>query len=70
MYNWSTNEEELKKDPDYYQQWELEQLINFGLGGKKLDTAKLKKYWEKLRIDPARRRFLEFLVYGDTYSQQ
>lgn len=68
MYNWSTNEEELKKDPDYYQQWELEQLINFGLGENKLDEGTLKKYWEKLRIDPARKRFLGILVYGEKYS--
>ena len=70
MYNWSTNEGELKKDPDYYNQWQLEQLINFGLGGKKLDAVLLKKYWEKLHIDPARRRFLGFLMYGNIYSQQ
>jgi hypothetical protein len=70
MYNWSTDEEQLKKDPDYYHQWELEQLINFGLGGKKLNAETLKKYWKKLRIDPARRRFLEVLIYGDSHSQQ
>lgn len=65
MHNWSTNEEELKKDPDYYSRWELEELINFGLLGKKLDAVKIKKYWEKLRIDSARKRFLKLLVYGD-----
>lgn len=70
MYNWSTNEEDLKKDPEYYRQWELEQLINFGLGERKLDAVLLKKYWGKLRIDPARRRFLGFLIYGNKYSQQ
>lgn len=64
MYNWSTNEEELKKNSDYYSQWKLEQLINFGLGGEKLDVTKLKKYWEKLRIDPARRRFLDLLIHA------
>lgn len=67
MYNWSTNEEELKKDPDYYSQWQLEQLINFGLGREKLDAPKLKKYWEKLHIDPARKQFLELLIYEDKH---
>lgn len=68
MYSWSTDEEELKNDPDYYQQWKLEQLINFGLGGKKLSEALLKRYWGKLQIDPLRKRFLSILVHGNDYS--
>lgn len=69
MHNWSIDEEELKKEPEYYQQWKLEQLINFGLGESKLSEALLKRYWSRLQIDPARQRFLGMLVYGDSHSQ-
>ena len=38
MYNWSTNEEKFKKEnPKAYKLWRLEQLINYGLDGEKLD---------------------------------
>lgn len=61
MYNWSTDTTELQKTPDLYAIWRLEQLINFGLNGEKLDRSNLVKYWDRLDIDPAKRRALEFL---------
>ena len=64
MQNWSTDENQLKKDPEKYAIWKLEQLVNFGLGGKKLSAFALKKYWNKIVIDPAKRKFLELLLYG------
>lgn len=66
MYNWSTDTEQLqKKDPNGYAIWKLEQLINFGLAGEKIQLSQLKKYWPKLQIDPARRKFLELFIHGD-----
>ncbi len=65
MYNWSTNEEEIKKDPEEYGRWRLEQLINYGLGGEKLSEGELRKYWDRLTIDPYRRKFLALLIYGE-----
>ncbi len=62
MYNWSTDEQELKKDPVQYAIWRLEQLINFGLNGEKISEAELRHYWLQLHIDPARARFLELLL--------
>lgn len=62
MYNWSTQEKELKKNPEKYAIWRLEQMINFGLDGQKIDGDELKKYWHQIHIDPARRRFLEVLL--------
>ncbi|MBI2573863.1 MAG: hypothetical protein HYV78_00495 [Candidatus Wildermuthbacteria bacterium] len=62
MYNWSTNETELKKKKEKYAIWKLEQMVNFGLNGKKLKKTELLKYWEKLQIDPARKRFLRLLL--------
>ena len=64
MYNWSVDEHELKKDPAAYARFELEQRANFGLAGKKLSASLLKKHWDELALDPARRRFLALLLYG------
>ena len=60
MYNWSTDIAILKKNPEKYQIWKLEQLINFGLGNEKLSILDLKKYWDKLALDPKRRNVLAF----------
>ena len=62
MYNWSTDTKELKKHPDKYKIWKLEQMINFGLNGKKLKEFELNKYFNKLEIDPHRRKFLKLLL--------
>ena len=35
MYNWNTDTTTLRKNPEKYQIWRLEQLINFGLNGEK-----------------------------------
>ena len=64
MYNWSTDEKQLKKNPDQYAIWKLEQLINFGLNGEKISKSDLRRYWDKLTIDPARKNFLELILNG------
>lgn len=64
MYNWSTDEKTLKEDPEAYAIWKLEQMVNFGLGGEKLNSSELKKYWSRLSLDPARRKFLELLLHA------
>lgn len=64
MYNWSTNEQELKKDKEKYAIWKIEQMVNFGLDEEKLDEKLLKKYFLKINIDPARRKFLKLILYG------
>lgn len=64
MYNWSTNLQELKKDKEKYAIWKIEQLVNFGLAGEKIDEATLRKHFADLNIDPARRKYLHLLLYG------
>jgi len=64
MKNWSVDEEKLKKYPEKYAIWRLESLINFGLGDEKIKISELKKYWNKLNIDPAKRKFLTTLING------
>ena len=63
MYNWSVDEKKFKKaDPEAYKIWRLEQLINFGLGEEKLNRGILKKYWDKLFLDPDKRKTLAFFL--------
>lgn len=68
MYNWNTDTTELKKNPEKYSIWRLEQLINYGLDGEKIDTKELIKYWDKLRIEPRYRKFLHFLLWQPKLS--
>ena len=63
MYNWSVDEKQLKKYPEKYKIWKLEQMINWGLGNEKLDEALLRKYWRKLFLDPIKKKYLTFLLW-------
>ncbi len=63
MYNWNVDTSLLKKDKKTYQIWRLEQLINFGLNGEKLNKNQLIKYWQRLKIDPKRRELLSFWLW-------
>ncbi len=62
MYNWSVDTKILKKYPEKYRIWKLEQMINFGLGKEKISKKDLKKYFEKLYIDPSKKKYLKFLL--------
>ena len=62
MKNWSTDITELQKNPEQFAIWRLEQLINFGLGGKKINLAELRKYWQAVHIDPFKRIFLSLFI--------
>lgn len=64
MYNWSVDETELKKNPEKYAIWKLEQQINFGLNGEKIKEAEIRKYWPDLHLDPYRKQFLALLLFG------
>lgn len=63
MKNWSTDEKSLEQDPEKYTIWQLEQMVNFGLDGKKLNKAKLLQYWDKLNLDPDKKSYLHTLLY-------
>lgn len=64
MRNWSTDIETLKKDPEAFAVWKLEQQVNFGLDGEKIQESDLRKHWDHIQIDPSRRAFLNVLLYG------
>ena len=66
MYNWSTDEEAMKKaDPEGYEIWRLEQMINWGEAGEKIPEAFVRRHWEVLkdRIDPGYRNTLESMLW-------
>jgi hypothetical protein len=63
MYNWNIDTKKLKEDKEKYTVWKLEQLINYGLNGEKIDTALLKKYWKKLELDPKRQSVLKKWIW-------
>ena len=58
MYNWGVDTKKLQKNREDFIIWKLEQQINFGLKGERLDLKLLKKYWNKLKLDPKRKRVL------------
>lgn len=62
MLNWSVDTKKLSQYPQKYTVWKLEQLINFGLNGKKLKLSELKKYFHKLVIDPLKKKYISFLL--------
>jgi len=63
MYNWNTDTTQLKKNPEKFAVWKLEQLINYGLDGEKINKKELLKYWDKLRIDSQKRDTLAYLLW-------
>lgn len=64
MYNWSVDEKTFKKtDPQGYKLWRLEQMINWGLGGEKVNEYLVRKHWNKLFMDTQTRKYLEFLLW-------
>jgi hypothetical protein len=67
MYNWSTDLTELKKDKEKYTIWKLEQMINYGLNGEKISEKDLRKYWDKLYLDPDCKKYLQFLLWPNQY---
>ena len=63
MYNWSVDTARLKKDPEAWKIFQLEQAINFGLNGQKLDSTDLRLYWEKLHLDSHKKTYLKSLLW-------
>lgn len=64
MYNWSVDEGAFGADTRAKTVWILQQTINFGLNGKRLNEQTLRRYFAELSgLDPARRRYLSFLLY-------
>ena len=65
MYNWSIDEQAFGADAQAKALWILKQTINFGLNGTKLSERDLRRHFAEIAdaIDPARRRYLSYLLY-------
>lgn len=63
MYNWNINLSKWDRKSESYILWKLQQLINFGLNGEKLNLTLVKKYWSKLDLDPQRKKFLKLILW-------
>ena len=61
---WDYDEKELKKTKSG-RLLILERLINYGptKKGEKIPLKEVKKNWDKLNIEPKRRRLLELLIW-------
>lgn len=68
MYNWSTDISQLKKNKKKYKIWKLEQLVNFGLNKEKISKIDIKKHWNDIHVDPARRKFLHLILWPSKRS--
>lgn len=69
MINWSTDEKKFKKEnPKEYKIWRLVQSINYGQ--EKLDESEIRENWDKIkdRLDPYKKRALEYLIWDKLYS--
>lgn len=65
MYNWSTDEEYLKKFPKEYEKWRMLQLINYGLDGERLDLKKLRRLWLEIKeeiLDENIKKYLQKII--------
>lgn len=60
--HWSVDEKELSKDPEAYAIWKLEQRINWGIGEALINRVELSRYFDKLDIDPWKRKALSLAL--------
>lgn len=61
--HWSVNVKELKKNPEDFAVWTLEQWVNWGIGAAKVKRGDLLKYWGKLDIDEWKRKALSLTLF-------
>lgn len=62
--HWSVDTTELQKDPESFAVWELEQWVNFGIGAPRVKKTDLIKYWDRLDIDPWKRKALSLTLFA------
>lgn len=67
MHNWSVDTKELEKNPEAFAVWKIEQMVNFGTDGERIPRRDLETYWERLTLDPDKKRFIGFLLWGEKF---
>jgi len=63
MHLWDYDRKTIKRTKHTIR-WQLERMIDFGTGGKKIKRALLQKHFPFLRIDPKKREFLKFILWN------
>ena len=63
MFLWDYREKDLKKT-ESGRRMLLERMINYGPGRRKISLREVKKNWNKLDLDPLRRRLFHLLIWG------
>ncbi len=43
----------------------LERMINYGPDGEKIKLTDVKKYWDKLQLDPLKKRLFKRLIWNN-----
>jgi len=63
---WDYDIEELRKSKSERAKiFLLERQIDYGVfGDEKIALSEVKKYWDKINIEPKRRRLFEFLIWN------
>jgi hypothetical protein len=66
VFIWDYNSNELEKT-EAGRILMLERMINNGIYLKdkeKISLSQVKKYWNKLNLEPKRRKYFQFLIWG------
>jgi len=66
-YLWDYDYDELKKSKEGRIKI-LERMINYGPGKEKIKLSLVKKYWDKLNLNPKAQRLLELLIWKKPQS--
>lgn len=66
MYNWSTDTSRLAKNPNVFEKFQLESMINFGLDNGTLSLKLLKKHWHALVIDIDKKKYLSKVIWSQS----
>ncbi len=62
MKHWSVDTRSLEKDPGTLLVWELENAVNFGIRNGKINRQDLLTYWDRLELDPHKKKFLSIIL--------
>lgn len=63
MHLWDYREKDLKKTA-WGRRHLLEHMLNYGPGRHKISLKAVKVNWNKLELDPLRRRLMRLMIWG------
>lgn len=63
MHLWDYREKDLKKT-EWGRRHILEHMLNYGPGRRKISLKAVKANWDKLELDPLRRRLMRLMIWG------